>query len=634
MVNPRSDCEIPGACYYLHNNNLSSFLASYSDFHVVEVKTNNNCIQKNQHNSKNTHCASENTCKQTSTYEQGDSRCYPSTGQFTGADTLLLDSASDLFRLISESSTTATRRKVVDRSLHYNSTSKCGRAIPAQGAGFYIERASRRPGSVTTGGNLQHHFPPPTLPPPWTSQFHQVIDVVSAVISEHPRLLLTTSNWSSELTTHCSELTQFRDPITQVTTGVHQSIANKVGKFHFLMSAGGQSSNSGAGLRIPEESQDTSLLAPSSITTTTTAATVQLTLSESSHERRITNSAANTVSTVNEYGFFTNERIDAGLPPVIQYPESAQIDSKRNVKWRRMLGTNAEENWPAICEHNSKLLKKRIRKGIPRDWRYRVWPLLTGGQHLLDFNPGEYQRLLRQPCLVEHEILDDLHRTLPNHVLFSERGGDGQQALHRVLKAYACYDPELGYAQGTGSIIAGLLVVLEEECAFWTFVALMSDDQNGPRPKTAGPLIKARNLFLEGTPLTMEVMSKLEHLLIAKQPAIARKLRLSDIDTSLYAAKWCMTLFCFILPFQHLVRVWDVFFLEGWKIALRTCLVIMKLLGSRILQEPIETVGRVLTANTIAEQIPSPDDFIQMILATRVSKSLKTWRPQGGPDQL
>eukprot|EP00210_Caulerpa_lentillifera_P007743 g7389.t1 len=387
----------------------------------------------------------------------------------------------------------------------------------------------------------------------------------------------------------------------------------------FPSSVGGGGSSGSAGFRTMLGSPDATL--------TTLSSDVQITNSTSSQDRfhQFTTGDHPRVDT---NGFYIDYPLDSGLPPVTRYPElSRHRESKKYEIWRRLLGENAEQNWRSVCENQSRVLKQQIRKGIPRDWRYRVWPLLTGGQFLLERNPGQYHQLLRQPCLVEGGITEDLHRTLPNHVLFSEPGGEGQKALFRILKAYSIFDTAVGYAPGTASIVAILLIVMEEECAFWTFVALMSDEVNGPRAKTAGPLVQCRNLFLEGIPLTLKVISKLEHLLNDKLPAVARKFEDGEIETSQYGAKWCMTLFCFILPFQHLVRVWDVFFLEGWKIAFRTCLAIIRLIESDILKQPNAAVGEVLDVRAIAQRIPSPDLFIKMMLGVKISKSLESWRP-------
>ena len=45
--------------------------------------------------------------------------------------------------------------------------------------------------------------------------------------------------------------------------------------------------------------------------------------------------------------------------------------------------------------------------------------------------------------------------------------------LRRVLLAYICREPDIGYTQGMNFMAAMLLRFLGEEDAFWTFVALM-----------------------------------------------------------------------------------------------------------------------------------------------------------------
>lgn len=175
-------------------------------------------------------------------------------------------------------------------------------------------------------------------------------------------------------------------------------------------------------------------------------------------------------------------------------------------------------------------------------------------------------------------------------------------------------------------MVAPLLLVMSEEDAFWTFASVMREEAPFPRPTTAGPHVGCRRLFLENLPLTHELMSKLEHLLSEKLPRLHRWLHDHDLSCSVFTTKWWMTLFCFVLPFQHVLRVWDVFFLEGWKMALRTGLVILKCMESQLLH--CEGEGQalsILESSNIAWSLPPPDAFIRMALCTRVSRNLDTW---------
>lgn len=59
---------------------------------------------------------------------------------------------------------------------------------------------------------------------------------------------------------------------------------------------------------------------------------------------------------------------------------------------------------------------------------------------------------------MEFVIKRDIYRTFPTHDYFKESGGDGQDMLFSVAKAYAVYDTEIGYSQGLTFIIASLLL--------------------------------------------------------------------------------------------------------------------------------------------------------------------------------
>jgi hypothetical protein len=74
----------------------------------------------------------------------------------------------------------------------------------------------------------------------------------------------------------------------------------------------------------------------------------------------------------------------------------------------------------------------------------------------------------------EHKISRDLKRTLPELQLFQEDYKTGTNSLYNVLKAYASFDNEIGYAQGINYLAALLLIhVTEEEDAFWCLVYLL-----------------------------------------------------------------------------------------------------------------------------------------------------------------
>jgi hypothetical protein len=68
----------------------------------------------------------------------------------------------------------------------------------------------------------------------------------------------------------------------------------------------------------------------------------------------------------------------------------------------------------------------------------------------------------------------DVYRTLPHQDRFKEDFKSGQNKLFNVLKAYSCYDNEVGYVQGMNYIAAILLLEIEDETkAFWCLFSLL-----------------------------------------------------------------------------------------------------------------------------------------------------------------
>ena len=62
-------------------------------------------------------------------------------------------------------------------------------------------------------------------------------------------------------------------------------------------------------------------------------------------------------------------------------------------------------------------------------------------------SPELYYKLLDfDDPLEEHKIVKDLKRTMPELKLFMEDHESGMNKLFNVLKAYSCYDNEIGYA--------------------------------------------------------------------------------------------------------------------------------------------------------------------------------------------
>jgi hypothetical protein len=74
----------------------------------------------------------------------------------------------------------------------------------------------------------------------------------------------------------------------------------------------------------------------------------------------------------------------------------------------------------------------------------------------------------------EYNITKDINRTFPELNKFKEDISSGKNKLFNVLKAYSCYDNEIGYVQGMNYLAAMLLLYIEDEVkCFWCLVYLL-----------------------------------------------------------------------------------------------------------------------------------------------------------------
>ncbi|KAI9491015.1 rab-GTPase-TBC domain-containing protein [Zychaea mexicana] len=244
------------------------------------------------------------------------------------------------------------------------------------------------------------------------------------------------------------------------------------------------------------------------------------------------------------------------------------IVNRRLQKWRRLIAENDGE-WP----QPSSKFKRFIRKGIPPDLRGQAWLHYSGAEAKKYANPGVYRGYVEraEAMGLENEFLDiierDLHRTFPDNVRFksipknSNNDVPAIQSLRRILSAFSLYAPDIGYCQSLNYIAGLLLLFMDEEDAFWTFVVLIQD-------------ILPPNIYdvtMEGANIDQTVLMM---LLSERIPHVWNRMgsgksfwECEEADgnngmptTTLVTSHWFLTLFINILPIESVLRVWDCLF--------------------------------------------------------------------------
>ncbi|XP_071254913.1 uncharacterized protein tbc1d10c isoform X2 [Salvelinus alpinus] len=240
------------------------------------------------------------------------------------------------------------------------------------------------------------------------------------------------------------------------------------------------------------------------------------------------------------FGFILGNGSTAGSegPP----PELVR---QREAKW-----INIISQWDRVLLKKSSKVKEQCQKGIPASLRAKCWPLLCGATDRMRHNKDLYQTLDSRPALQSWvDVIErDLDRQFPFHEMFLSRDGHGQRGLFRVLKAFTQLKPEEGYCQAQGPVAAVLLMNMPTE-AFWCLVQISEQYL----PGYYSPL-------LEGVLFDAAMLTR---VLKRTCPAAHKHLQRHGVEPLMFATDWLMCLFTRHLPFNTLLRVWDLFFCYG-----------------------------------------------------------------------
>ena len=265
-----------------------------------------------------------------------------------------------------------------------------------------------------------------------------------------------------------------------------------------------------------------------------------------------------------QYGFLlsnNNQNDDANN----KSEDLLQINARLE-KWRYMM-----ENYNEFSTKKFSKLKSRTRKGIPDSLRSYVWQIFAEKEKYEEKNI--FNKLESIPINedIERVIIKDLDRTFPACQFFKEKYGNGQRKLYKVLTSYSKYNTSTGYVQGMGFIVALFLTYMDEESSFFMLHSLMKkyglEGFYQPNfPKLKGTFYVLLNLLKKFVPKVYELFKK------------------EGMLPSMYSSEWFICLFSRNLPFNTLVRIFDVFLLEGYKVIYRFALAFLKLKEDKFLE--------------------------------------------------
>ncbi|XP_077917863.1 rab GTPase-activating protein 1 isoform X4 [Halichoerus grypus] len=160
-------------------------------------------------------------------------------------------------------------------------------------------------------------------------------------------------------------------------------------------------------------------------------------------------------------------------------------------------------------------------------------------------------------------ITRDINRTFPAHDYFKDTGGDGQDSLYKICKAYSVYDEEIGYCQGQSFLAAVLLLHMPEEQAFSVLVKIMFD-------------YGLRELFKQNFEDLHCKFYQLERLMQEYIPDLYNHFLDISLEAHMYASQWFLTLFTAKFPLYMVFHIIDLLLCEGISVIFNVALGLLK----------------------------------------------------------
>ncbi|KAJ1367134.1 hypothetical protein KIN20_027987 [Parelaphostrongylus tenuis] len=284
-----------------------------------------------------------------------------------------------------------------------------------------------------------------------------------------------------------------------------------------------------------------------------------------------------------------------GIPPKI-----------RGRVWSLVIG-NTLEITPELYEINCTLASMEVCCSQSESDHLRCNDVLHDGTN----NASTTPTLLSENSLSQIRL--DIARTFPSLGFFQE-DGPYYEHLMKLLGAYSCFRPSVGYLQSMAFIAAVLLLQMDLYPAFVAFANLLN------RP--------LQTAFFE---LRQSEMTKYfiayDRYMEQELPILHHHLDKLDVRPDLYLIEWIYTLFAKSLPLDITCRIWDVYFRDGEEFIFQASLGILRMYESRLLSmdfdECVEFLTQLPEKMSCSDLFRNIEPFVRTYSAADISRPRK-----------
>ncbi|XP_015578485.1 TBC1 domain family member 2B isoform X4 [Ricinus communis] len=256
---------------------------------------------------------------------------------------------------------------------------------------------------------------------------------------------------------------------------------------------------------------------------------------------------------------------------------SVKVTSDEKIKTPEEYNIMDDDTSPELFFHWKEELEFLVHGGVPKDLRGEVWQAFVGikarrveryyeellAEETNDDDCKDHCDSTGAARKWKRQIEKDIPRTFPGHPALDEHGRD---SLRRLLLAYARHNPSVGYCQAMNFFAGLLLLLMPEENAFWTLVGIIDDYFDG--------------YYTEEMIESQVDQLVFEELMRERFPKLVNHLDYLGVQVAWISGPWFLSIFVNMIPWESVLRIWDVLLFEGNRVMLfRTALALMELYG-------------------------------------------------------
>ena len=182
--------------------------------------------------------------------------------------------------------------------------------------------------------------------------------------------------------------------------------------------------------------------------------------------------------------------------------------------------------------------------------------------------------------------------------------------LKNILKAYALFNKNLGYCQGMNYIAGTLFLVIQDEEASCRCLSAMIE------------MFSMNSLFTNNLKKLKKLFYIFDRLIVMYLPEINETFKDAWVFSDHFSSAWFLTLFSSILhtKFEILVKIWDLFFLQGWKAIFKICIVILKKYSEKLIDKSFEDILFII--NGLTNSNIFEDEFFRDVSKVKLSNRI------------